>query len=74
MESLLTLDCLPRLMDAALSPPPEIQMMRSWRAMLGPARLQAEEWLGYSRECRIFAATSSRKRSAPLDSHTVKKK
>jgi hypothetical protein len=27
-----------------------------------------------SRECKIFAATPSRRRSAPLDSHTVKKK
>lgn len=47
MESLLSLDCLPRLMEAALSPPPEMQMMYSWRSMLGSDRLQAEEWLGY---------------------------
>lgn len=48
MESLLTLDCLPRLMDAALSSLPEMQMMQSWRSMLGDDRLRAEEWLGCS--------------------------
>lgn len=47
MHSLLTLDCLPRLMEAALSAAPEMQLLQSWRSMLGEDRLRAEEWLGY---------------------------
>lgn len=48
MESLLSHDCLPRLVDAALSPEgPETHFMRSWRDRLTPARLNAERCLGY---------------------------
>jgi hypothetical protein len=46
MASLLTLECLPRLVDACLSPAPEMQMMWSWRTLLDPQRIAAEEWLG----------------------------
>merc|ERR1712070_676408 len=62
MESLLTLDCLPRLMEAALSPPPEMQMMHSWREMLGNDRLQAEAWLGYQPDDlkRFWTSTDGR--------------
>merc|ERR1711937_805103 len=46
MESLLHYDCLPRLMDAALSPTgPEAHMLYAWRQQLSPERLYAEEWL-----------------------------
>jgi len=48
MESLKHWDCLPRLVDAALSDCPEAQMMRSWGSMLTQERLEAEAWLGYT--------------------------
>lgn len=62
MDSLLTLDCLPRLMDAALSPPPEMRLMWSWLGMLGRERLEAEKWLGYMPEDleRLWASTDRR--------------
>jgi hypothetical protein len=48
MDSLLVQDCLPRLMDAALSSAPEMYMLWSWREKLGQQRIEAEKWLGYS--------------------------
>jgi len=51
MESLLHNDCLPRLIDAALSPAgPEVHMVRTWREQLRRERLEAERWLGYRPE------------------------
>eukprot|EP00403_Amphidinium_massartii_P013599 CAMPEP_0178425042 /NCGR_PEP_ID=MMETSP0689_2-20121128/28520_1 /TAXON_ID=160604 /ORGANISM="Amphidinium massartii, Strain CS-259" /LENGTH=829 /DNA_ID=CAMNT_0020046695 /DNA_START=39 /DNA_END=2528 /DNA_ORIENTATION=- len=48
MDSLLQYDCLPRLIDAAVSPEgPEMHLMRSWTGMLAEVRLDAEEFLGY---------------------------
>jgi hypothetical protein len=49
MASLLEYDCLARLCDAAFSlEGPEMQLLRSWSALVGDARLRAEEWLGHS--------------------------
>jgi len=49
MESLKQYECLPRLIDAAVSPEgPEITMMRSWASFLSPARLEAEQYLTYN--------------------------
>lgn len=51
MESLLSYDCLPRLIDAALSQTdPETHMIRSWRQRLSKERDEAEQWLGHSLE------------------------
>lgn len=51
LESVLTYDCLPRLLDAAMHPDgPEACMIRSWRARLHPDRLEAEEYLGHTLE------------------------
>jgi Ca2+-binding EF-hand superfamily protein len=49
MMSLVEYDCLPRLVDAALShgESPELCMVRSWRDRLCDERLEAEAWLGY---------------------------
>jgi poly [ADP-ribose] polymerase 10/14/15 len=59
MESLLSFDCLPRLMESALSPPPEMHMMQSWRRLLGEERLRAEERLGCTpADLRRFWASS----------------
>lgn len=48
MASLLAYDCLPRLIDAAISGEPELCLMRSWLCQLSSDRLAAENWLGYS--------------------------
>jgi len=49
--SLIAHDCLPRLMDAALSGEcPELSLVRSWRRQLSERRLEAEAWLGYTPE------------------------
>lgn len=48
MRSLLQYDCLPRLIDAAISKQPELHVMRSWLSRISPERLSAERWLGYS--------------------------
>jgi len=49
MASMLTYDCLPRLLDASVSgSDPELHLMRSWNAMVSNERLQAESWLGFS--------------------------
>lgn len=51
MESLLTHDCLPRLLDASVCPDgPEAHMVRTWRDRLGIERRRAEAWLGYTPE------------------------
>eukprot|EP00440_Ansanella_granifera_P009312 gb/GFBE01010092.1/.p1 GENE.gb/GFBE01010092.1/~~gb/GFBE01010092.1/.p1 ORF type:complete len:802 (+),score=165.55 gb/GFBE01010092.1/:1-2406(+) len=51
METLLSRDCLPRLVDATLCPEgPEVHMVRSWRERLGDDRIEAELALGYSPE------------------------
>jgi len=60
MESLLSYDCLPRLIDAALSPVgPEVQMVWSWRGRLSENRLRAEQQLGYDPEALRQHWTSS---------------
>jgi len=49
MESILSNDCLNRLLDAAMMPGgPELHFVRTWRERLTGARLDAEQWLGYS--------------------------
>jgi len=51
MQSLLMHDCLPRLVDAALSAVgPEVYFSQTWRQQLGEARLEAQHFLGYSPE------------------------
>lgn len=50
MASLLAYDCLPRLVDAAISGEPEANLMRSWFCQLHCDRLAAEQWLGHSAE------------------------
>jgi len=51
MESLLSRDTLPRLIDATLCPEgPEVHMVRSWRERLSETRVEAELALGYSPE------------------------
>eukprot|EP00928_Gymnodinium_smaydae_P038466 TRINITY_DN2652_c0_g2_i1.p1 TRINITY_DN2652_c0_g2~~TRINITY_DN2652_c0_g2_i1.p1 ORF type:complete len:955 (+),score=197.02 TRINITY_DN2652_c0_g2_i1:88-2952(+) len=50
MASLLTHDCLPRLIDAACTEHPELSLHRSWAGQLSPQRLEAERWLGYGLE------------------------
>lgn len=51
MESLLSYDCLPRLIDSTMSREgPEGHFMRTWRDRLSEQRLNAERWLGYSPE------------------------
>lgn len=51
MESLLSRDCLPRLIDATLCQEgPEVHFVRSWRERLSDERNDAEDWLGYSPE------------------------
>jgi hypothetical protein len=51
MSSLLSYDCLPRLIDAAICPEgPEMSLVRSWRELLSEERLESEEWLGYNLE------------------------
>jgi len=51
MESLLSYDCLPRLVDSTMSREgPEGHFMRTWRDRLSERRLNAERWLGYSPE------------------------
>jgi len=51
MESLLSRDCLPRLVDATLCPEgPEVHMARTWRERLSDERNESEHWLGYSPE------------------------
>mmetsp|Transcript_86692 Transcript_86692/g.250373 ORF Transcript_86692/g.250373 Transcript_86692/m.250373 type:complete len:762 (+) Transcript_86692:47-2332(+) len=48
MMSILTHDCLPRLIDATMSEAgPELHLVRSWRQRLTDERLAAERWLGY---------------------------
>jgi len=49
MASLLSYDCLPRLLDAAMcGGDPEIHLMLSWNRFVTAERLASEEWLGYS--------------------------
>lgn len=51
MESLLSYDCLPRLIDAAMCcEGPEMHMIWSWRDRMQSQRLEAEEWLSYCPE------------------------
>lgn len=63
MESLLAFDCLPRLIDAAVSAEgPEACMVRSWRERLSEQRQDAEHWLGYStQQLRRLWTSPSRK-------------
>ena len=49
--SLLLYECLPRLIDAAVSEAgPEAAFLESWRRFLAPKRLDAETQLGYNPE------------------------
>jgi len=51
MDSLLSNDCLPRLIDAALCPDgPEVHIVRTWHDQLSDTRLEAERFLGYRPE------------------------
>lgn len=51
MASLLTYDCLPRLVDAAMcNEGPETHMIWSWTHQVSKQRLEAEQWLGYCPE------------------------
>lgn len=51
MVSLVVRDCLPRLLDAVMSPQgPEPYFLRTWRDFLSEERLSAERWLGYAPE------------------------
>jgi len=51
MRSLLLHDCLPRLVDAAVSQTgPEMHFLQSWRERLSDTRCDAQHWLGYSPE------------------------
>lgn len=62
MQSLLTHDTLPRLVDAALSSVgPEMHFIRSWRQQLGDVRLEAQHFLGYSPERLRHLWTSPRR-------------
>jgi len=60
MESILQFNCLPRLIDAALSETgPEMFMLESWANQLINDRLVAEQKLGYTPEMlqRFWAST-----------------
>jgi hypothetical protein len=60
MESLLSHECLPRLLDCTLARDgPEMHMVRTWRERLGADRQRAEDSLGYSPE-RLRRRWSSR--------------
>lgn len=49
MDSLMSHDVLPRLIDATLcSEGPEVYWLRSWRERLTEQRVKSEIWLGYS--------------------------
>lgn len=51
MQSLLLHDCLPRLVDAAVSEVgPEVYFLQTWRERLSDTRNEAQHWLGYSPE------------------------
>eukprot|EP00928_Gymnodinium_smaydae_P047266 TRINITY_DN31533_c0_g1_i1.p1 TRINITY_DN31533_c0_g1~~TRINITY_DN31533_c0_g1_i1.p1 ORF type:complete len:679 (-),score=24.19 TRINITY_DN31533_c0_g1_i1:64-2100(-) len=47
MASLIINDCLPRLMDAAMSGNPEFDLMKSWERQMSPHRIWAERFLGH---------------------------
>merc|ERR1719204_1604986 len=48
MASLITYDCLPRLLDAAMcGGDPELHLMQSWNRFITPERIEAENWLGF---------------------------
>jgi Ca2+-binding EF-hand superfamily protein len=52
MASLLSNDCLARLIDAAISEEsPDVHMIRSWASMLSERRIAAERRLGYTLDC-----------------------
>jgi len=70
MESLLSYDLLPRLIDATLCPDgPEVHMVRTWRERLTEERLEAECWLGYTPE-RLRRHWASHHRKG-LDDHKL---
>jgi len=51
MQSLLSYDCLPRLVDAVMSRVgPEVHLMQTWHEQLSMMRREAERCLGYSSE------------------------
>ncbi|CAE8587720.1 unnamed protein product, partial [Polarella glacialis] len=52
MQSLQMHDCLPKLIDAAVSTDgPEVHLVQaSWREQLGAARAESEHWMGLSLE------------------------
>jgi len=49
MASLVTFECLPRLMESILCPEgPELHFMRTWIERMSPERQEAERYLGFS--------------------------
>lgn len=51
MASLVTFECLPRLMESVLCPEgPELHMMRTWIERMTPERQEAERHLGFSHQ------------------------
>lgn len=64
MASLITYDCLPRLVDSVLcgSHGPEVHMLWSCRDRLAVERLEAEQWLGYTPHTlrRLWASDGNR--------------
>jgi len=48
MATICQFDTLPRLMEAALQPQPEVAIMKSWRDRLTPQRSEAEGLLGHT--------------------------
>eukprot|EP00434_Breviolum_minutum_P007649 symbB.v1.2.006746.t1/scaffold405.1/size210896/2 len=74
MQSILSNDCLPRLVEAAISPMgPEMFMLQSWRSQLGEDRLEAQHWLGYSLERLRRFWTSPGKQGRDEKLHQVPK-
>mmetsp|Transcript_77405 Transcript_77405/g.169398 ORF Transcript_77405/g.169398 Transcript_77405/m.169398 type:complete len:1511 (-) Transcript_77405:66-4598(-) len=65
MASLVTFECLPRLMESVLCPEgPELHMMRTWIERLRPERQEAERYLGFSlSKLRQFWVSTKRKQT-----------
>ncbi|CAK9034731.1 Hypothetical protein SCF082_LOCUS20977 [Durusdinium trenchii] len=72
MQSILSNDCLPRLIDAAVSSiGPELYMLQTWQSQLGEDRREAQHWLGYSLERLRRFWTSPGRRGRDEKLHSV---